>query len=76
MNTQALMTRMTPRTLASFIADLDNAPGDYDQATLDLMQDALEALFGLVGRADAMALLSEYDVTASNPLVEAMVEAA
>ena len=70
MNANDILTRMTPNTLAAFIADLDNAPGDYDPTTLAIMEMAIAELFANVG-ADAIDLLAAHDVNATNPLVAA-----
>lgn len=71
MNANDILTRMTPNTLAAFIADLDNAPGDYDPTTLAIMGMALAELFANVGRIEAIDLLAAHDVNATNPLVAA-----
>ncbi len=69
-----VFTRMTPYTIAAFIADLDGQFGDLDNATLALMRMAIDALGGLVGKAEAISILSEYDVNASNPMVAAWID--
>ena len=74
MSTNDILTRMTPKTLASFIADLDESC-DGDGITLAIMLEALDKLFANVGRADAMHLLAAHNINANHPLVAAMVDA-
>ncbi len=64
---RATLAHMSPRTLASFIADLDMVP-EYSDMELALMVEALDMLFSVAGH-DAIGMLQELDVNACNPLV-------
>ena len=79
MNINDILTRMSPSTLAAFVADLDvqiafisdldGAPGDYDQMAVAIMEGALAELIANVGQSEAAALLAAHGVSAANPLV-------
>lgn len=67
--------RMAPTTLVSFIADLDQHTSAYaDATTCSLLTMALEALYANVGRTDAIQMMAEADISASNPIIERTVD--
>lgn len=66
---------MAPTTLVSFIADLDQHTAVFtDATTRSLLTMALEALYANVGRTDAIQMMAEADISASNPIIERMVD--
>lgn len=68
-----MLSRMSPATLVSFIRDMDNG---FARSSLDeaLLTAATEALFGNAGAADAIAMLGDAEINASDPIIAAVVE--
>lgn len=75
---EAVFSYMTPATLVSFIVDLDESSAiarTAERRTIDsLITMAMEALYALVGRSEAIQMLAEAEVSASNPTIERMVD--
>ncbi len=64
------ISRMRPTTLVDFIASLDFDGATLDRTGASLLTAATEALIGIVGTSEAIEMLSEADVNASNPIIE------
>lgn len=76
-----MLSRMSPATLVSFIRDMDNGfardmDNGFARSSLDeaLLTAATEALFGNAGAADAIAMLGDAEINASDPIIAAVVE--
>lgn len=66
---------MTPKTLIGFIADIDQCTTVVaDATTRSLLTMALEALYANVGCTDAIRMMAEADINASNPIIDRMVD--
>lgn len=75
---ETVFSYMTPATLVSFIADLDESSAiarTAERRTIDsLITLAMEALYALVGSSEAIQMLAEAEVSASNPTIERIVD--
>lgn len=70
-------SRMRPSTMVAIIVDLDDMnPEDYTDDDMQILHEATMQLIALVGVHDAIEMLSDADVCAENPVIDAAFYAA
>jgi hypothetical protein len=75
---ESMFSCMTPTTLVSLIADLDEysaiARTAEKRTVASLITMAMEALYATIGSSEAIQMLAEAEVSASNPTIERIVD--
>lgn len=76
-SSQDVFSRMKPSTLVDFIAGMDEMnPEDYTDDDMRILHEATMQLIALVGVHDAIEMLSDADVCAGNPVIDAAFDQA